>query len=97
MRKKNRVPPLGSVSTKVWDRAVIELATPGSAVRLASVDQIKAHLFCTGFSSHLHGKRNRNNPVLIAVLSVIASCFVCLVCGLISQSTAMVMSRLLVS
>ena len=26
-----------SVSTKVWDRARIELATPGSAVRLASV------------------------------------------------------------
>ena len=26
-----------SISTKVWDRAGIELATPGSAVRLASV------------------------------------------------------------
>ena len=26
-----------SMSTKVWDRARIELATPGSAVRLASV------------------------------------------------------------
>ena len=28
---------LRSISTKVWDRAGIELATPGSAVRLASV------------------------------------------------------------
>ena len=27
----------GSISTKVWDRAGIELATPGSAVRLTSV------------------------------------------------------------
>ena len=26
-----------SISRKVWDRAGIELATPGSAVRLASV------------------------------------------------------------
>ena len=26
-----------SISTKVWDRGGIELATPGSAVRLASV------------------------------------------------------------
>ena len=26
-----------SISTKVWERAGIELATPGSAVRLASV------------------------------------------------------------
>ena len=26
-----------SISTKVWDRARTELATPGSAVRLASV------------------------------------------------------------
>ena len=26
-----------SISTKIWDRARIELATPGSAVRLASV------------------------------------------------------------
>ena len=26
-----------SISTEVWDRAGIELATPGSAVRLASV------------------------------------------------------------
>ena len=26
-----------SISTKVWDRAGIELATPGSAVRLTSV------------------------------------------------------------
>ena len=26
-----------SISTKVWDRAGIELAAPGSAVRLASV------------------------------------------------------------
>ena len=26
-----------SISTKVWDRAGIELVTPGSAVRLASV------------------------------------------------------------
>ena len=26
-----------SISTKVWDRAGIKLATPGSAVRLASV------------------------------------------------------------
>ena len=26
-----------SMSTKVWDRAGIKLATPGSAVRLASV------------------------------------------------------------
>ena len=26
-----------SISTKVWDRAGIELATPGSAVRFASV------------------------------------------------------------
>ena len=28
-----------SISTKVWDRAGIELATPGSAVRCASVDR----------------------------------------------------------
>ena len=27
----------GSASTKIWDQAGIELATPGSAVRLASV------------------------------------------------------------
>ena len=29
--------PNHTISTKVWDRAGIELATPGSAVRLASV------------------------------------------------------------
>ena len=83
-----------SVSTKVWDRAGIEHATPGSADRLASLNQIKAQLFCTDFCLHLHGYRNSKILVLFKVLSVIARDFVCLVCGLTSQSTAMALSKL---
>ena len=57
-----------SISTKVWDRAGIELATPGSAVRLASVarhvtdcatrpgilEMISAFV-CLMPRSHIHG------------------------------------------
>ena len=49
----------GSISTKVWDRAGIELATPGSAVRHASVARHVTDCATQPGKQHMFWLRNK--------------------------------------
>ena len=63
-----------SISTKVWDRVWIELATPGSAVRLASVARQGTHcamrpgyIPCSDALKNLFFSNGRVFPLLMSL------------------------------